>query len=233
MKGIFSRAISAAPLFLLGAVFSVLVLLFADFDQGMTLPEFVVGLCGCGAGSVAAILASGSEEVSDRAVLPVVYLVSYVYGVLAVVCAAVFIAVGIDNWRAFAAVEIILLLLMIALQVAFGCLGRKSESETLSMKSRSSFARDGQMVMGRCLDKAKSRGLSEESCKAIEKVIEKVRFCDPSNSDASLPLENRIMLCLGDIELAVAEGDSEKVVGLCSDAVELISERNRLCVIAG
>lgn len=227
-----TRLTSVIPLTILATVFAIIVFLFADFSRGLTAAALVAGLCSCGIGSAAAIIASGDSSTNDAATSPAAYAVAYVYGICAVICAGVFIVMGFDDWRVFTAIEIIMLLTMIVLVVALGYLGRQSHRETAKIKSQTSFVQQCEAVANRCLDAAKSKGLPKETCIVLEKLTERIRFSDPSDSSDVWAIEDHITLLLSNIELAVANGDSGEITRLCANADDAIAERNRLCVVA-
>lgn len=75
------------------------------------------------------------------------------------------------------------------------------------------------------------RAKSEEAKAACRKVYEAVRYSDPMNNDALIPVEGKISAHMDLLTKAVSEGSEETIVATAEEVVALIGDRNRKCKV--
>ncbi len=99
-------------------------------------------------------------------------------------------------------------------------LDKKIKAQTFFVKS---LTVDVDMLM----QKATSEGIRNE----IKKLYETVRYSDPMTNDALIGLETQITLKVAEISEKIGEDEVEVIGKLCKDAILLLKERNKKCML--
>lgn len=72
----------------------------------------------------------------------------------------------------------------------------------------------------------------EDAVAALKQFSEYLRFSDPVSNDTLLGIETELVACINDIQIAVIDGDNERILRLCQKANVFLAERNKLCKLS-
>ena len=152
--------------------------------------------------------------------------IGMIYGFAQLVVGLVFMALGniVPIWLA---------VLIYALGLAFAVIGLVAadtvrEAITLQDEKKQKNVRTIRSLQQKA-EGLTSYSMSQEETKAVHKFVEELRYSDPVSSPVLEEIETQLCQAVDMLLKAAEQGDD--VRGLCQDAMRILKERNRLCLL--
>jgi len=79
-------------------------------------------------------------------------------------------------------------------------------------------------LIGQCSD--------DDTKKALQNMADEFRYSDPVSSNQTAELENNMKRQIEDIQKALIDNDFQAVQALCSETINSLKERNRICSLS-
>ena len=154
--------------------------------------------------------------------------VGVIYLVIQVAVGGVFMAIGhiVPWWLATVACTIGLAFALIGVLSAEAVVDQIQYQDN-KIKESVSVMRGLQSKVGTLA----SRCEAAEAAEAVRNFAEELRYSDPVSSDALMAAEAELSAAVDALQVAVVEGQTDRILAACREACAMLAERNRLCKI--
>ncbi len=152
-------------------------------------------------------------------------VLSFLFLIAQITFALLVIYKGIVSWSMALLISAILLALYFILLLMAGTGRRHAVAVTQNTAVRTSFMDDLKLSVVNLEDGIQDRDLKKQ----VTRVLEEIRFSDPTSNDASGSIEQELKAAVGELKSAITSGKTDMIRKSCETTMQLILRRNEIC----